>query len=335
MAALRAPRYLLLMLFLVRFAETGRESQVKHRATRRDLVAAVRSALPDADVRADTGRLLVATAAPDAASALGRVHGIRSFSACQSCSLTELDSRIGDFVADALARASTFRVKVKRSGEHGFTSAELAARLGARLLDRFDHLRVDMRTADVVVGVEVRDGDCYVFDHKLPGADHRPRAMAALAATGAPRFLVDQMLGPLTGWLRLLGFDTTYARDIPDCNVVRIAVRESRIIITRDLELSETPAVHAVYLTRKDPAEQLEELAETLRLRIDGEAMFSRCSICNGMVDWVDKQQFADQLPDEVFETYDEMTRCEPCDKLYWKGGQYQRIHEQLARFID
>ena len=51
-------------------------------------------------------------------------------------------------------------------------------------------------------------------------------------------FLVDQMLGTLAKWLRLCGLDTYYAsQKITDDELLIIAEKEHRVIITRDKEL--------------------------------------------------------------------------------------------------
>ena len=49
-----------------------------------------------------------------------------------------------------------------------------------------------------------------------------------------PRFIVDAMLGKLVTWLRLLGYDTVYAKDWPDGRILETAAAESRILVTRD-----------------------------------------------------------------------------------------------------
>jgi uncharacterized protein with PIN domain len=52
------------------------------------------------------------------------------------------------------------------------------------------------------------------------------------------RLLCDQMLGTLAKWLRLIGFDTFYAtKEMDDSELLQIAKKEKRIILTRDKEL--------------------------------------------------------------------------------------------------
>ena len=49
------------------------------------------------------------------------------------------------------------------------------------------------------------------------------------------KFLCDRMLGTLAKWLRIIGFDTSFAdANIEDEKLLRLAKDEERILITRD-----------------------------------------------------------------------------------------------------
>lgn len=49
-----------------------------------------------------------------------------------------------------------------------------------------------------------------------------------------PRFVVDVNVGRLAKWLRVMGYDTLFPPDMADDELVRIALRDGRIIVTRD-----------------------------------------------------------------------------------------------------
>ena len=51
------------------------------------------------------------------------------------------------------------------------------------------------------------------------------------------RFLADAMLGKLSKWLRIIGFDTLYYRDAEDDKLVELAIKENRQILTRKTSL--------------------------------------------------------------------------------------------------
>jgi uncharacterized protein with PIN domain len=57
------------------------------------------------------------------------------------------------------------------------------------------------------------------------------------ARTYSPSFLVDAMLGNIARKLRIFGYDTLYLKDTSDTSILGIAMREKRILLTRDKEL--------------------------------------------------------------------------------------------------
>ena len=56
-----------------------------------------------------------------------------------------------------------------------------------------------------------------------------------------PRFVADSMLGSLARWLRMLGYDTAYRKDVADDELSRLASSEKRRILTRDKDLAKEP----------------------------------------------------------------------------------------------
>jgi len=54
-----------------------------------------------------------------------------------------------------------------------------------------------------------------------------------------PRFLADEMLGSLARWLRIMGYDTEYARGMSDSDILARSRVEGRIVLTRDRQLAE------------------------------------------------------------------------------------------------
>jgi uncharacterized protein with PIN domain len=323
-------------LYLLRVAETGREAQPGRSKTRRDIVDEIRAQAPDATIHAEPaepGRLLV-EAARDLAGVLRAVHGIASFSPCEHCALADLDGCAVRVAARALAGRSRFCVRTRRVGRHDFTSRQKSAALGARIQAAVPHAIVDLAAPEVVIGVEIRDHDCYVFDSVVPGLDRAPQPALGQADEPVPAFLVDHMLGRLVTWLRLLGYDAVYAHDEADSALLRRARREQRILLTRDRALAQAQSARTLLVEARTPMEQLAEVARALALHLDEQRMFTRCSLCNGPVRPVDKEQVRDRLPDAAGALHDELTYCAACDKVYWKGNQYERMMAFLAPFL-
>ncbi len=108
---------------------------------------------------------------------VSRVFGIAAMSRAAVCEkdFAAICAAAGEYLADALRRARTFKVEAKRS-DKGFAmkSPEISRELGGYLLSRFPHLKVDVHHPDLTVMVEVRDFAAYVHGDKVPGAGGLP-----------------------------------------------------------------------------------------------------------------------------------------------------------------
>jgi uncharacterized protein len=146
------------------------------------------------------------------------------------------------------------------------------------------------------------------------------------------RFAVDVHLGKLAGYLRLAGFDTSYRNDWRDQELAEIGAQERRILLTRDRGLLMRTVVTHGYLVRETRSRaQLTEVLE--RFDLWGSLLpFSRCSVCNGLVDRVVKADVAAALPRKTAAHYDEFWRCRDCGRLYWQGAHYRSLLGLFSR---
>ncbi len=146
------------------------------------------------------------------------------------------------------------------------------------------------------------------------------------------KFIVDVNLGKLAQKLRLLGFDATFKNDYDDNDIVADAVKEKRIILTRDIGVLKHSAVtHGCFIRNDDPKKQLTEIIERLQLQ-NSFKPFSRCSVCNSQMKPVEKDKVRDKLHSDTLEMYDEFWQCTGCNKVYWEGSHYDRIVEWIDR---
>lgn len=107
------------------------------------------------------------------------------------------------------------------------------------------------------------------------------------------KFLADKMLGKLTKWLRILGYDTTYPISDEDITLILTARQENRILLTRDTNLIKRKNICDYLFIKSDQwEEQLLEVIRGLKLIIDFNSnMFSRCSLCNTPTIKIDKKK--------------------------------------------
>jgi uncharacterized protein len=149
-----------------------------------------------------------------------------------------------------------------------------------------------------------------------------------------PRFAADRMLGRLARMLRLLGFDTVYAPEITTAQLLEAARREDRILLTRGHAEKRFPAMkNVISLESQFPPEQLRELVG--RFKLDTRAgLWTRCTLCNGAIEKVDKQQVHTRVEPKVFQVYQQFYRCAQCDHIYWQGSHVERILKNLDRLL-
>lgn len=152
----------------------------------------------------------------------------------------------------------------------------------------------------------------------------------AVPAGGEPRFAVDAMLGRLARWLRIVGCDALYAAGIADADLVRRALEEDRVILTRDRALPEEWSVPRVLVLESElPLEQLQTVAHAFDL--DWRArLFTRCSRCNAELAPVARDEIAERVPPRVLRERQRFLRCPGCDRLYWSGSHTERMRRIL-----
>jgi uncharacterized protein with PIN domain/tRNA(Ser,Leu) C12 N-acetylase TAN1 len=309
------------MMYLLRLAEAGRDAQ--RRKERRALGDRLRGCLPVASLRESPGRLIVETAV-DAVAELARLHGVVSFSPCHACRLDELPGRVVALARTRLHSGATFRVRVRRCGTHAFGSQQLAAQLGHAIGAAIPGTRVDLRRAAVTIGVEICDDDCWLFDTVVAGIDHRPSPPCPPAEP--LRFLVDQMLGRLRTWLRLVGFDAAGTHDESDGQVLARAADENRVVLTRDRALARVHGVSVHYVRAERTAEQLREVLAAFGLAVRREALLTRCTRCNVAVEPIAERDLPPSVPATVARQYAQFFRCPRCRRVYWPGSHVERI---------
>jgi uncharacterized protein len=143
-----------------------------------------------------------------------------------------------------------------------------------------------------------------------------------------PRFLLDNHLGRLTAYLRMLGFDCLYRNDYGDEELAETTQREERILLSRDRRLLMRKAVtHGYCLRSLDSLEQLTEVIQRFDLpsRI---IPFHRCLRCNHPLEPVAKEAVLDRLEPLTKLYFDEFQICPACKQIYWKGSHYEKMQK-------
>ena len=153
-----------------------------------------------------------------------------------------------------------------------------------------------------------------------------------------PRFIVDVNVGRLAKWLRVMGYDALFSSDLQDNDLVRIALGEGRVLITKDTGLMKrrvvtTGRLSAVLVRHDDLRSQLRQLIRSLDL--DGHSEFSRCIRCNKPLVTLPRESAKGLVPPYVYETQKEFMECPLCHKKYWRGTHWANMHRELTQLRD
>ena len=193
------------VVLLVRYGEIALKSRFVRRQLEdllasniRDLFAA--NAL-ECIVRAERGRVFVhVDDEPAALRLLRRVFGIVSISPAKEfpSDLEGLTAAVVAYARGLLASGRSFAIRARRSGEHPYTSQELARVLGRAVQDAITGLAVDLDEPDVELFVEVRGPKAYVFCKIVPGTGGLP-----LGSQGTVLAAVEDEEGLVAAWLAM------------------------------------------------------------------------------------------------------------------------------------
>ena len=149
------------------------------------------------------------------------------------------------------------------------------------------------------------------------------------------KFIADGMLGKLTRWLRMLGHNVKYSNKLDDAQLIMMAKKERRILLTRDLELYQqatAKGVDALYLDGKTEAEKLAQLTQRFNIKLKIDMTTSRCPKCNAQVKIIPKEKVADRVEKSTFAYCNEFWECPKCGQIYWQGAHWTRIRETLEK---
>jgi uncharacterized protein with PIN domain len=148
------------------------------------------------------------------------------------------------------------------------------------------------------------------------------------------KFIADNNVGKLARWLRLIGYDTLLFKLKDDSQMIKTALSENRVILTKDTQFMKRRLVtngklKTTLIRQDDPKLQVQEVVKTLNLNYHFKP-FSLCLECNRALIARDKEEVQDLVPARVFETQTQYTQCPSCHRIYWQGTHWQAMVQKL-----
>ena len=141
------------------------------------------------------------------------------------------------------------------------------------------------------------------------------------------KFIVTKELGKLTRWLRIVGFDAIYYDKENKGSLIIQALRDDRMIVTRTKEKIDDLQKKTIIVTCDNVKEQLQEVIGKLKLKIEEEKMFSRCTLCNELLVEAKKEEVKELIPERVYNQQTTFKKCSACGKVYWQGSHLDKVY--------
>jgi len=180
----------------------------------------------------------------------------------------------------------------------------------------------------------LQDGDRVAVYPRFEALDITPLLRVREWPLRETRFVADAHLGGLARQLRMAGFDTLYRNDYDDREIVDIALREGRIVLTRDRELLKMRGItHGCYVHALKPEQQFQEVVVRLDLARSVRP-FTLCLECNAPLRAIDKVRVLERLPPSVQANHEHFTTCDHCGRIFWEGSHWQRMQALLDKSL-
>ena len=150
------------------------------------------------------------------------------------------------------------------------------------------------------------------------------------------KFIADGMLGKLTRWLRILGYDVEFKPNEADNKLLILAKETKKILLTGDLELYRKAlrsGVEAFLVDGKTEVENLAKISKKFGINLDvDEVEETRCPKCNFRLKMVSAKDVEGKVPSTTLKTYKEFWVCTnpQCQKIYWQGSHWKKIGKIL-----
>ena len=146
-------------------------------------------------------------------------------------------------------------------------------------------------------------------------------------------------MGKLARWLRMMGFDSLFFTGDDDSQMVRQALAEDRILLTRDTGIMQRRVVSngrikAVFFTSEEPEQQMRQLMSELDIKSLSRP-FTICLECNQPLVAVTPADVKDRVPPYVYKTQTRYVVCPACRRVYWRGTHWAAMLHRLEKLAD
>jgi thiamine biosynthesis protein ThiI len=187
------------IMILVRYGEIGIKSKQTRKRMEAKLVENIKKAVGKSVLK-EYGRIFVESDSLRDAREIAKVFGVTSTSLAlkTSSDFEEIILKGKEYAKKKIKKSDRFAVRARRVGKHEYSSKEIEAELG-REISASTGSKVNLTDPDKTIYLEIRSGDCYIFDEVIKGVGGLP-----LGTQGKAIALVSGDIGsPVAGWMMM------------------------------------------------------------------------------------------------------------------------------------
>jgi thiamine biosynthesis protein ThiI len=215
-------------LIIVRYGELALKGKQSRKIFENTLIQNIRNAFDKKNISGkifkEWGRIFVLTSEIDHSSnVLQRIFGVTSISPAvkTSSDLDSISKLSVEISKERLTKNRSFAVRAKRTGEHNYSSQDVAIRVGNEIVKEIGS-PVDLNEPDFELFIEVRSENAYLFNEKISCVGGLP-----LGTQGNICAIIDSHESMLAAWyLMKRGCNVFFVTNKPD-NVVLEAFIEN------------------------------------------------------------------------------------------------------------
>ncbi len=137
----------------------------------------------------------------------------------------------------------------------------------------------------------------------------------------------------------MMGFDSLFFSGENDTDMVRQALTEGRVILTRDTEIMERRVVRngrlkAILINSEVPEIQMRQVLSAFDLKPHFKP-FTLCLECNEPLVGKTTEEVENRVPPYVFKTQTQYMECPACRRIYWRGTHWEAMIKKLEVLAD
>lgn len=146
------------------------------------------------------------------------------------------------------------------------------------------------------------------------------------------KFIVDSMLGNMARKLRLFGYDSIYFSTLEDKVLLKISLKDFRIVLTKDRQLHQQAiktGCRCILIKGDDNFRNILHVLKECDINFIQPVPNpkTRCTLCNCVLMNYDKSLLRDRIPKKVYDKATLFFQCTCCLKIYWDGIHIKNIN--------